>query len=196
MCAQPCRLPYLYRYANGGTSMSPSPLSPKDLSMIDRLGDMIKAGAMSFKIEGRMKSPEYVATVVSIYRKYIDEYYAHGTYTVSDEDRETLLQAFNRDGFSEGYLEGDPGEALMTSGISKNTGIYVGRVVKNSGNSIYAEVSAAREIRMHDVLEIRGGSYSTSFKVTSIKKTPSGTVMLGDLKESVVKGDKVYRLIS
>ena len=196
MCAQPCRLPYLYRYANGGTSMSPSPLSPKDLSMIDRLGDMIEAGAMSFKIEGRMKSPEYVATVVSIYRKYIDEYYARGTYTVSDEDRETLLQAFNRDGFSEGYLEGDPGEALMTSGISKNTGIYVGRVVKNSGNGIYAEVSAAREIRMHDVLEIRGGSDSTSFKVTSIKKTPSGTVMLGDLKESVVKGDKVYRLIS
>ena len=49
---------------------------------------------------------------------------------------------------------------------------------------------------MHDVLEIRGGSESTSFKVTSIKKTPSGSVLLGDLKESVVKGDKVYRLIS
>jgi hypothetical protein len=69
-------------------------------------------------------------------------------------------------------------------------------VVKNSSNGIYTEVSVARDIRMHDVREIRGGSDSTSFKVTSIKKTPSGTVMLGDLKESVVKGDKVYRLIS
>lgn len=196
MCAQPCRLPYLYDFADGGVSGNHNPLSPKDLCMIDRLGDLIEAGAMSFKIEGRMKSPEYVATVVSIYRKYIDEYYARGTYTVSDADRETLLQAFNRDGFSEGYLDGDPGDPLMTSGISKNTGVYVGRVIKNSGNGIYAEVSLAKDIRMHDVLEIRGGSESTSFKVTSIKKTPSGSVLLGDLKESVVKGDKVYRLIS
>ena len=99
MCAQPCRLPYLYRYANGGTSMSPSPLSPKDLSMIDRLGDMIEAGAMSFKIEGRMKSPEYVATVVSIYRKYIDAtrterpFFRPSTATVSRKDISRAIPA-------------------------------------------------------------------------------------------------------
>ena len=196
MCAQPCRLPYLYKDLSGRIIEGSNPLSPKDICMIDRLGDLIEAGAASFKIEGRMKSPEYVATVVSIYRKYMDEYYENGGYMVSDDDRQALLQAFNRDGFSEGYLFGDPGKGLMTSGIAKNSGVFVGRVVRNSGNGIYAEASLAKEIRMHDVLEIRTGTGSTSFKVTSLKRTPSGSFLLGDLKEKVYKGDKIYRLVS
>ena len=196
MCAQPCRLPYLYKDLSGRIIEGSNSLSPKDICMIDRLGDLIEAGAASFKIEGRMKSPEYVATVVSIYRKYMDEYYENGGYMVSDGDRQALLQAFNRDGFSEGYLFGDPGKDLMTSGIAKNSGVFVGRVVRNSGNGLYAEASLAKEIRMHDVLEIRTVTGSTSFKVTSLKKTPSGSFLLGDLKEKVYKGDKIYRLIS
>lgn len=196
MCAQPCRLPYLYRDVNGRIMEGANPLSPKDLCMIDRLCDLIEAGAASFKIEGRMKSPEYVATVVSIYRKYIDEYYRNGSYTVSGEDRRSLLQAFNRDGFSEGYLFGDPASGLMTSGVSKNTGVYVGRTVKNSGRSIFAEADLEEEVRMHDVIEIRSGSSVTSFKVTSLKKSPSGTVLLGDLKDPVSKDAAIYRLIS
>lgn len=196
MCAQPCRLPYLYRDAKGRIMEGANPLSPKDLCMIDRLGELIESGAASFKIEGRMKSPEYVATVVSIYRKYIDEYYRNGSYTVSDEDRKALLQSFNRDGFSEGYLFGDPGHDLMTSGVSKNTGLYVGRVLKNSGRSIFLEADLSEEVHMHDVIEIRSGSSITSFKVTSLKKTPSGTHLLGDLKDPVSKGASIYRLIS
>ncbi len=196
MCAQPCRLPYLYRDSNGRIMEGANPLSPKDLCMIDRLGDLIEAGAASFKIEGRMKSPEYVATVVSIYRKYIDEYYKNGSYTVSGEDRNALLQSFNRDGFSEGYLFGDPASGLMTSGVSKNTGVYVGRTVKNSGRSIFAEADLEEDVQMHDVIEIRSGASVTSFKVTSLKKTPSGTVLLGDLKDPVSRDSAIYRLIS
>ena len=121
LCAQPCRLPYTYRDKDGNLIPDTHPLSPKDLCTIDHLGELIDAGVASFKIEGRMKSPEYVATVVSIYRKYIDEYLAKGSYTVSREDKTALLQAFNREGFTEGYLYGDPGSSLMTHTISKNT---------------------------------------------------------------------------
>ena len=58
-------------------------LSPKDLSLIDHLGKLVEAGVASLKIEGRMKSPEYVGVVVGIYRKYLDEYYRNGYYEVS-----------------------------------------------------------------------------------------------------------------
>ncbi|MDE8735510.1 U32 family peptidase, partial [Eubacteriales bacterium DFI.9.88] len=65
LCAQPCRLHY--RNEKGKVSYA---LSPKDLCTIDRLGELIEAGIKSLKIEGRMKSAEYVAAVTGIYRKY------------------------------------------------------------------------------------------------------------------------------
>ena len=196
MCAQPCRLPYTHRDVNGRIISSGAVLSPKDMCQIDNLGELIDAGVASLKIEGRMKSSEYVATVVNVYRKYIDEYYKRGSYTVSEKDKTDLLQAFNRDGFSEGYVHGDPGEGLMTSGISKNTGVFMGKVTKVLGRNNLVEVSPSSDISMHDVIEIRDGSGNTSFKVTYLKRTPSGTVVIGDLKDSVSKGADVYRLIS
>ena len=126
-CAQPCRL--LYTVTPASTApYNAYALSPKDLCMIDRLGDLIEAGAASFKIEGRMKSAEYVATVTAIYRKYIDEYLQNGYYRVSDADRFALAQIFNRGGFTEGYVNGDPGRKLMCSGLPKNHGIRIGTV--------------------------------------------------------------------
>ena len=146
MCAQPCRLPYTYLDTKGNELSLTNPLSPKDMCLIDRLGELIEAGAASFKIEGRMKSPEYVATVVGIYRKYIDEYYERGSYEVSEADRQALLQAFNRNGFTEGYLTGDPEDDLMSAGISKNTGVYVGRIARNSAR-LYADAYLTEDVR-------------------------------------------------
>ncbi len=196
MCAQPCRLPYTYKDAKGKLISASNPLSPKDLCLIDRIPELIEAGAASFKIEGRMKSPEYVATVVSIYRKYIDQYYETGTVSVTEADRTALLQVFNRDGFSEGYMEGDPGKSLMTQGVSKNSGVPVGKVSRNSGNSLTAEIRASEPIKMHDVLEIRALSGNTSFKVTYLNDKGNDLVTVGDLKDKVYSGDKVFRLIS
>ncbi len=70
-CAQPCRLPYRLN----GHGKECYPLSLKDMCMVDRIPQLIEAGIDSFKIEGRMKKPEYAAGVTSIYRKYIDKYY-------------------------------------------------------------------------------------------------------------------------
>ncbi|HCC36049.1 MAG TPA: peptidase U32, partial [Ruminococcaceae bacterium] len=92
LCAQPCRLPY-----NGENSY---PLSLKDLCALDRLSELAALGVCSFKIEGRMKRPEYVAAATAAYRTAAD-----GN-TVSNEERGRLERVFSRGGFTDGYLTG------------------------------------------------------------------------------------------
>ena len=90
-CAQPCRLPYSNGYA----------LSLTDLSLAGHIPSLIEAGVSSLKIEGRMKSPDYVYTVTSIYRRLLDE---RRTATRSESER--LARAFSRGGFTDGYYTG------------------------------------------------------------------------------------------
>ena len=87
-CAQPCRLPY-----SGGY-----PLSLTDLSLADHIPSLIESGTASLKIEGRMKSPDYVYTVTSIYRSLLDE-----NRTPTENEKRRLLRAFSRGGFTDGY---------------------------------------------------------------------------------------------
>ena len=91
-CAQPCRLPY-----NGGKY----PLSLKDLSLADHIPALIESGVASLKIEGRMKSPDYVYTVVGIYRCLLDE-----GRVATLEEKDALRRAFSRGGFTDGYFVG------------------------------------------------------------------------------------------
>ena len=130
-CAQPCRLPYTLVDEKGqdvlGDKAGSYLLSPRDLSTIDVIPDLIEAGVSSLKIEGRMKRPEYVATVVRTYREAIDTYYAGKGYAVTQEERDDLAQIFNRD-FTTAYLEGRPGKAMMSDRRSNNRGLLIGRV--------------------------------------------------------------------
>lgn len=103
-CAQPCRLPYDGQYL----------LSMKDLCTIDMIPELIEAGIASFKIEGRMKSPEYVYGVTSLYRKYIDEYNNSGKCEVSNEDKSTLLSLYTRGGNCKGYYNQKNGRNMIT----------------------------------------------------------------------------------
>ena len=100
-CAQPCRLPY----KQSASDPEWYPLSLKDMCTIHILPELIEAGIASFKIEGRMKKPEYTAKVTAIYRKYIDLYDAEGRegYWVSDQDREILESLYIRSEVGEGY---------------------------------------------------------------------------------------------
>ena len=85
-CAQPCRLPY--ELINTTTSLDKGYLlSTRDLCTLDFLPDLVNAGVKCFKIEGRMKTPEYVATVTKIYRKYLDMILNKDTYVVDPNDR-------------------------------------------------------------------------------------------------------------
>ena len=101
-CAQPCRQSYGFsRWDNK------HPLSLKDNCLIGYLQDLEKMGVASIKLEGRMKRPEYVAAVTSVYRKALDEG------RVTDEMRHTLTAAFNRQGFTDGYFSGRTGKAMF-----------------------------------------------------------------------------------
>ena len=96
-CAQPCRM----QYSLGGR-MDDYPLSLKDNCLVDRLQELEDAGVASLKIEGRMKRPEYTAIVTQIYAKALKEHRKP-----TREEMNTLEQAFSRDGFTQGYLNGD-----------------------------------------------------------------------------------------
>ena len=103
-CAQPCRLPYELIDENSNLLDKGYLLSPRDLCSLKYIPDLIKAGVSCFKIEGRMKTPEYVAVVTSIYRKYIDLALSDSEYKIDNEDIKKLMQVFNRGGFSTGNL--------------------------------------------------------------------------------------------
>ncbi|MCQ2796933.1 MAG: U32 family peptidase [Bacilli bacterium] len=107
-CAQSCR--WDYRLFEGEKEISDDDhkftMSGKDLCAIDFIADMIEAGVTSLKIEGRMKSSNYIASVVNAYRKAIDEYYALGSIPNLNQYKDDLYQAENRPA-SHGFLAGD-----------------------------------------------------------------------------------------
>lgn len=144
-------------------------LSPKDLATIDILGDMINAGVTSFKIEGRMKSPQYVAIVTSIYRKYLDitlncvgaKDYLKESQTstnfknieVDEKDREKLAQIFNRGGFTKNYLEGKRGRNMMSIEKPKNWGLPAGEALLYDKVKRLVKVKLTRDLNMGDGIE-------------------------------------------
>ncbi|WNS42728.1 DUF3656 domain-containing protein [Paenibacillus sp. MMS20-IR301] len=128
-CAQACRLPYDLMVDGVVKPMGDVTylLSPKDLAAIDLMPELIEAGVTSFKIEGRLKSPEYVANVVSKYRKSIDKYFDGNWTPTSKEDRRELQQSFSR-GFTHGFLEGTNNKKLVDGTFPKSRGVYMGTV--------------------------------------------------------------------
>lgn len=122
-CAQACRLPYDLMVDGEQKPMADVTylLSPKDLAAIDLMPELIDAGVVSFKIEGRLKTPEYVANVVSKYRKAIDKYFDGDTSKTSKEDIRELQQSFSR-GFTHGFLEGTNNKKLVDGTFPKSRG--------------------------------------------------------------------------
>ncbi|OFI05772.1 putative protease YdcP precursor [Clostridium acetireducens DSM 10703] len=123
-CAQPCRLPYtlVNKYKEEFKGYI---LSPKDICILENIKDIVATGTVSLKIEGRMKRPEYVAGVVSIYRKALENK------IIENKDLKILMQLFNREGFSKAYLYKNAGKDMMAYKFPKNTGIEIGKVNKD-----------------------------------------------------------------
>ncbi len=115
-CAQPCRLPYRICEDGVGIGDAEYPLSLKDMCTIACLPRLIEAGIDSFKIEGRMKKPEYAAGVTAIYRKYIDLYEASGAaaYRVEPADMDRLRGLYIRSEVQDGYYERHNGREMVT----------------------------------------------------------------------------------
>lgn len=128
-CAQACRLPYDLEVDGDVKPMGDVAylLSPKDLAALDLVPELIEAGVSSFKIEGRMKSPEYVANVTSKYRAAIDRHLAGEPVVPSIEEMRELEQSFSR-GFTHGFLKGTNHRKLLDGTYPKSRGVYLGKV--------------------------------------------------------------------
>ena len=215
LCAQPCRLAY-----TGSGGVSRHFLSPKDSCALDLLGELIEAGVKSFKIEGRMKSPEYVAIVTGIYRKYIDMYISEGFVKVEDADRRALLQAFNRGGFTDGYLTGEIGPDMMAMDVPKHQGTHIGKVigtVKRGRQSSLVRIELAKgaHLGLGDGVEIHTkefcgnvvtyieGQESHSLKDVRLAKDAINakegyagpcTLIIGDIEGEIKGGEEIWKI--
>ncbi|WP_449601515.1 DUF3656 domain-containing U32 family peptidase [Paenibacillus sp. Marseille-Q9583] len=142
-CAQACRLPYDLMVDGEVKPMGDVTylLSPKDLAAIDLMPELIEAGVTSFKIEGRLKSPEYVANVVSKYRKAIDRYFDGDMSKPSNEEVRELQQSFSR-GFTHGFLDGTNNKKLVDGTFPKSRGVYLGTVEQILRDGVVCRIHA------------------------------------------------------
>lgn len=127
-CVQSCRLPYqLIQNGKRVSTLGNYLLSTKDLNTMDEVGQLIRAGITSFKIEGRMKSPSYVGYVTRLYRMLMERYYHHGDMKLSSLERQNLKKLFNRE-FTRGYLFQDTD--VMNIQTSNHLGVEIGKVIQ------------------------------------------------------------------
>ena len=130
-CAQACRMPYELIVDGAVRDLGERRylLSPQDLAAVNEIPALIERGVCSFKIEGRLKSPEYVAAVTQVYRKAIDAALAQRPETASAEDRYALEMTFSR-GLSTGWMHGVNHQELVPARFGKKRGPLVGRVTR------------------------------------------------------------------
>lgn len=162
-CAQPCRLLYRTPEAKRPQYL----LSLKDICTLELIPEMIESGIYSFKIEGRMKKPEYAAAVAFQYRKYADLYlkyyeecpaeedpaaYAMKKYRVREEDRQMLLDLYNRGGFHTGYYHTQNGREMISLNRSNHAGVPAVKVLAKKGRNVTAK--ALTDLYPQDIIEL------------------------------------------
>jgi len=175
-------------------------LSPRDLNLSEHVPGLIRAGISSFKIEGRMKRPEYVATVVRVYRELIDRALESGDYAVTPEEARELAQIFNR-GFTTGYFYGRPGRDLMSYKRPNNRGVFLGRVKRFNRESGLVEIVLEEPLRAGDGIEVwvteggrSAGEVSRMYIAGKpVELAPAGTVVQLDVPGRVFPGDRVFK---
>lgn len=171
-CAQPCRLPYTLVDKNGQNVLTDAGqylLSPRDMNTIELIPDLIEAGVVSLKLEGRMKKPEYVAVVVNSYRQKIDAYYQRTDLT--ENVQKNLSQIFNRD-FTTAYLEKKQGKFMMSDKRPNNRGRLIGRVMRYDDKARLAVIKLTENIAVGDTIDFWvkvGGRVSTNISKIFIK---------------------------
>lgn len=164
-CAQPCRLPYKSSDAAGARYL----LSLKDICTIEHIPDLIEAGIDSFKIEGRMKKPEYVALVTFLYRKYTDLYFEYGKerFYVDPKDKENLMDLYNRGGSDSGYYYKRNGKEMLSWKRPNHGGISAIQVIRSRGREVIGK--ALVDLHKGDVIELQNPKDNITLSYDTMK---------------------------
>lgn len=218
LCAQPCRLPYTLLDENNKELNKGYLLSPRDLFSFEYLIDLIRSGVHCFKIEGRLKNPEYVAITTKFYRKYIDIVCDNPNLSKEElfnlinlelekinpntlmSDKEEIIQIFNRGGFSSGHLSPKENTKLIYKEKSSNTGFYLGKVENFNSNKGYVTLTAKHHISLGDRVEINSNTYTISElmqKNNNIKNANiNDKITIGRIKGDIKTNMPIYKLQS
>lgn len=210
-CAQPCRQQYLVDGKKCG--IGEYVLSPMELSNLPYIAEMIECGIDSFKIEGRMKRPEYTAFVTAMFRKYTDLYVELGKDGYRDyiktnraefeNDICHLKEIYNRGGFTQGYLEGRSGVpfekkkydsgVMLSAKRPKHGGVLVGKVISVGKGSLRYKLD--KDIYPQDVVEFCDKNMRQEYEYTVGTHLKAGMQVEARFKKGsrIFAGDEVYR---
>ena len=195
-CAGSCRLKYDVIDDTGKKlNKGEYPLSTKDLNTLEYIGDLIDAGVSSLKIEGRMKSPEYVYMVVKLYRMAIDSYYENGKVMINDDDVLSLKKIFNRD-YTKGFLFNIDNNDLINGYRPNHMGVKVGKILGYDKG--FAKIELYDDISIGSGLRVIGKNYDVGINVNDfyvngklVKEAHAGDIIKIKVNDKVFVGDTV-----
>ena len=196
-CAQPCRLPYSLIKEDQVVDSEAYLMSTKDLMTIERLEELIEAGVDSFKIEGRMRKPEYVTQTVLSYSKAIDSYVNHQAFQ-KDEEISKLKRVFNRE-YTEGYLFNIKPKTINNSHRPNHMGIEVGKVTDFNNGKVTVELT--EPLQVGDGIRFVGnkdfglGVSRILYKGSTIKRAFKSDIIQIDSPEKIEIGSDVYKTL-
>ena len=195
MCAGTCRLPYNvlsnHKIINKN---EPYPLSTKDLNSLENLEELLNIGITSLKIEGRMKSSDYVYCVVKLYRQAIDSYYKYGKVIINESILHDLKIIFNR-GYTKGFLFNTDIHDFINGKRPNHEGVEVGTII--SCKKKIATIKLSDTINIGDGIRILGeheqGLIVNDFYIDNKlrKKASSGDIITIKVHEAVKPNSKV-----
>ncbi len=198
-CAQPCRQPYSLIVNNKVVEDNKYLLSTKDLNTLEYINQLIDLKIDSLKIEGRMKSKEYVYLVTNTYRRIIDNYIKTRKVNITEQDIKELKKIFNRE-FTKGFMFNEDNQSFTNTYRPNNLGIKLGKVIDYKNNKI--KIKLIEDLDVQDGIRIIDEK-DIGFLVTSIiknnkqvKEAYKGDIVEIPFKEKITKNSTVLKTLS
>lgn len=195
-CAQSCRQQYSLEIDGKVVEKDKYLLSTKDLNTLDYLPKLIDMSVNSLKIEGRMKRPEYVYLITSIYRKAIDNYVKCGQTKITDNDIKEIKKIFNRE-FTKGFLFNDENDDYVNTYRPNHMGINIGRILDYKNGKITIEL--IDELNINDGIRIIGDNDTGCIVTTMYKngirvdRASAGDIVSIPIKDKVERNSRVVK---
>ncbi|WP_090444779.1 DUF3656 domain-containing U32 family peptidase [Natronincola peptidivorans] len=203
-CAQPCRKKYEIISLNKEIVAKSQGyyMSMRDLNVLNNIGEVIESGVFSFKIEGRMKKPHYVASIVRAYRRAIDDYLLYKKPFMDEKVTKEITQVFNRK-FTKGYLLSSTTQNIINPEKPNNRGLFLGKIKEYNIKNKRITIKLMENIRQGDGIEIwsnisgsNGGVINKIFLHNElIHEAAKGETVDIQFLGSIQKGDDVFKTL-